>query len=82
MKDMDVCQLFKVRLLWEKIDKILHLRDSKVKGLDYIPIINTLCLGKDNKLHLNFNCKYGKELYIDLFRVLPDMELHNNGKSL
>lgn len=80
MKDMDVCQLFKVRLLWEKIDKILHLRDSKVKGLDYIPIINTLCLGKDNKLHLNFNCKYGKELYIDLFRVLPDMELHNNGE--
>ena len=35
MKDMDACQLFKVRLLWEKIDKILHLRDSNVKGLDY-----------------------------------------------
>lgn len=36
-KDMDNYQVFKVRLLWDKIDKIFHLKDSQVKGLSYNP---------------------------------------------
>ena len=52
------CQLFKVRLLWEFIDKIFHLKNSQVKGLSYIPATNAIHLGKDNKLHLCFHMLY------------------------
>lgn len=71
------CQLFKVRLLWEFIDKILHLTNSQVKGLNYIPTTNTIHLGKDNNLHLCFQRKYHNELWDDFFRVLPELQLQN-----
>ena len=71
------CQLFKVRLLWEYIDKILHLKNSQVKGLSYIPATNAIHLGKDNKLHLCFQRKYHNELWNDFFRVLPELQLQN-----
>lgn len=72
------CQLFKVRLLWEFIDKILHLKDSQVKGLSYIPTTNAIHLGKDNKLHLCFQSQYCNELWNDLLRVLPEIQLQND----
>lgn len=71
------CQLFKVHLLWEYIDKILHLENSQVTGLSYIPTTNAIHLGKDNKLHLCFQRKYHNELWNDFFRVLPELQLQN-----
>ena len=71
------CQLFKVRLLWDFIDKILHLKDSQVKGLSYILTTNAIHLGKDNKLHLCFQSQYCNELWNDLLRVLPEIQLQN-----
>lgn len=71
------CQLFKVRLLWDFIDKILHLKDSQVKGLSYIPATNAIHLGKDNKLHLCFQYQYHNELLLDFTRVLPEIKLQN-----
>ena len=70
-------QLFKVHLLWEYIDKILHLENSQVKGLSYIPTTNAIHLGEDNKLHLCFQRKYHNELWNDFFRVLPELQLQN-----
>lgn len=74
---MNNCHLFKVRLLWKYIDKILHLRDNQVKNLSYIPKSNAINLGLDNKLHLCFQSKYNKQLDNDLFRVLPEIKLLN-----
>ena len=71
------CQLFKVRLLWEFIDKILHLKDSQVKGLSYVPATNAIHLGKDHKLHLCFQRKYHNDLWNDFIRVLPEIKLQN-----
>lgn len=71
------CQLFKVRLLWDFIDKILHLKDSQVKGLSYVPATNAIHLGKDNKLHLCFQYQYHNELLLDFTRVLPEIKLQN-----
>lgn len=71
------CPLFKVRLLWEYIDKILHLKNSQVKGLSYIPTTNAIHLGEDHKLHLCFQRKYHNELWNDFFRVLPELQLQN-----
>lgn len=62
---MSEYQVLKVRLLWESIDKILHLKNSQVKGLSYIPNTNTLYLGKDNKLHLSFQTLFNINLYND-----------------
>ena len=59
---MKECQVFKIRLLWDKIDKLFHLKDSQVRGVNYIPINNTLHLGEDHKLHFTFNSKYNKDL--------------------
>ena len=70
-------QLFKVHLLWEYIDKILHLENSQVKGLSYIPTTNTIHLGEDNKLHLCFQRKYHNDPWNDFIRVLPEIELQN-----
>ncbi len=74
---MNNCHLFKVRLLWETINKFLHMKNNQVKGLSYIPDSNTIYLGKDNKLHLCFQSKYNKQLDNDLFRVLPEIKLLN-----
>ena len=75
--DMNDFQRFNVRLLWEFIDKILHLKDSQVKGLSYIPAANAIHLGKDNKLHLCFQRQYHNELWKDFIRVLPEIKLQN-----
>lgn len=75
---MEKHQVFKIRLLWDKIDKLLHLKDSHVKGLNYIPISNSVHLGEDHKLHLTFKSKYNYDLYNDFGRVLPNIELQNN----
>ena len=74
---MSEYQVLKVRLLWESIDKILHLKNSQVKGLSYIPNTNTLYLGKDNKLHLSFQTLFNINLYNDFGAVLPEIELQN-----
>ena len=74
---MNDCQQFKVRLLWEFIDKILHLRNSQVKGLSYIPTTNTLHLGKDHKLHLCFQSQYVNDPLTDFSGVLPEIQLQN-----
>ena len=78
---MDKCQVFKVRLLWECIEKLFHLKDSQVEGLSYNPINNTLRLGKDHKLHFSFKCKYNEEIDNDLFCVLPEIELKNGSET-
>ena len=54
---MDKCQVFKVQLLWESIEKLFHLKDSQVKGLSYNPVNNSIRLGKDHKLHFSFKSK-------------------------
>ena len=41
---MDKCQVFKVQLLWESIEKLFHLKDSQVKGLSYNPFNNSIRL--------------------------------------
>lgn len=76
--NMKECQVFKIRLLWDKIDKLFHLKDSQVRGVNYIPINNTLHLGEDHKLHFTFNSKYNKDLYNDFGSVLPNIVLQNN----
>ena len=63
--------------MWEFIDKILHLKNSQVKGLSYIPSTNEMHLGNDHKLHLCFQCQYHNELWTDLSRVLPEIQLQN-----
>ena len=78
---MDKCQVFKVRLLWEYIEKLFHLKDSQVKGLSYNPIKNAIRLGKDHKLHFSFKSKYNEEIDNDFFRVLPEIELKNGSDT-
>ena len=75
------CQLFKVRLLWKFIDKILHLNDSQVEGLCYIPTKNAIHLGKDNNLHLCFQSQYHNELWNDRLNVLPEIRLQNGNDT-
>lgn len=77
---MDKCQVLKVDLLWESIEKLFHLKDSKVEGLSYSPNSNDIRLGKDHKFHLKFVSKYNNEIEKDLFRVLPEIKL-KNGKD-
>lgn len=74
---MNDCQEFKVRLLWEYIDKILHLKNSQVKGLDYIPPTNAIHLGNDHKLHLCFQSQYVNDPLTDFSGVLPEIQLQN-----
>lgn len=81
MRNMDELQLFKVRLLWEKIDKILHMKDCHVKGLSYIKSHNSIHLGSDNKLHLCFQSKFNNDLYKDFGCVLPEIELQNGNDT-
>lgn len=69
--------VFKVHLLWETINKILHLKDSQVKGLSYALNNNAIFLGKDNKLHLSFQSKYNNDFFNDFGSVLPQIELRN-----
>lgn len=75
---MEKYQVFKIRLLWDKMDKLFHLKDSQVRGLNYIPISNSVHLGEDYKLHLTFKSKYNNDLNNDFGRVLPNIELQNN----
>ena len=78
---MDNYQVLKVRLLWESIEKLFHLKDSQVKGLSYNPINNAIRLGKDHKLHLSFKSKNNEAIDNDHFRVLPEIELKNGSDS-
>ena len=80
-KYLNDCQQFNVRLMWEFIDKTLHMKDSQVKGISYIPSTNSMCLGDDNKLHLCFQSKYNYELGEDILRVLPEIKLQNGNDT-
>jgi len=80
-KEMDNYQVFKVRLLWENIEKLFHLKNIQVKGLSYNPIKNAIRLGKDHKLHLSFKNKNTEAIDNDYFRVLPEIELKNGSDS-
>ena len=48
-------QQFKTRHMWEVIDLMMKLQDCKVSGIDYIPIQNSVRLGRDMHMHLTFD---------------------------
>lgn len=80
-RSMKMDHFFKVRLLWETIEKIFHMKDIQVKGLSYIPRRNVIYLGKDNKLHLCFKKKCNEDIFKDLGRVLPEIEILTGDNS-
>ena len=68
---------FRVKQLWKLIDRILHLKNCQVSGVNYIPNSNEICLGKDHKLHLIFQSVYNNDIDHDFGTVLPKIELSN-----
>lgn len=75
-------QQFKTRHMWEVIDLMMKLQDCKVSGIDYIPIQNSVRLGRDMHMHLTFDSELNQGIDNDFFAVLPDFILESDGHKI
>lgn len=75
-------QQFKTRHMWEIIDRMMKLQDCKVSGINYIPIQNSVRLGRDMHMHLTFDTELNQEIDNDFFAVLADFTLNSEGHKI